>query len=94
MSKGKGFAGAMKPHGFKGQGASHGAHRVHRKPGSIGQCATPARVLFKGVRMAGHTGGTKVTTLNLEIVRADPEQEVILVRGAVPGPKGRVCATP
>jgi large subunit ribosomal protein L3 len=89
VSKGKGFAGAMKRHGFKGQGASHGAHRVHRKPGSIGQCATPARV-FKGVRMAGRTGGTKVTTLNLEVVRSDPEQEVILVRGAVPGPKGGV----
>ena len=89
VSKGKGFAGAMKRHGFKGQGASHGAHRVHRKPGSIGQCATPARV-FKGVRMAGRTGGTQVTTLNLEVVKADPEQEVILVRGAVPGPKGGV----
>lgn len=89
VSKGKGFAGPMKRHGFKGQPASHGAHRVHRMPGSIGQCATPARV-FKGVRMAGRTGGTKVTTLNLEVVKADPEQEVILVRGAVPGPKGSV----
>ncbi len=89
VSKGKGFAGGMKRHGFKGQPASHGAHRVHRKPGSIGQCATPARV-FKGVKMAGRMGGTKVTTLNLEIVRADPDQEVILVRGAVPGPKGGV----
>ena len=89
VSKGKGFAGAMKRHGFKGQGASHGAHRVHRKPGSIGQCATPARV-FKGVRMAGRTGGTKVTTLKLEVVKADTDQEVILVRGAVPGPTGGV----
>ena len=89
VSKGKGFAGAMKRHGFKGQGASHGAHRVHRKPGSIGQCATTARV-FKGVRMAGRTGGTKVTTLNLEVVKADTDQEVILVRGAVPGPTGAV----
>lgn len=89
VSKGKGFAGAMKRHGFKGQPASHGAHRVHRKPGSIGQCATPARV-FKGVRMAGRTGGTKVTTLNLEVVKADTDQEVILVRGAVPGPTGGV----
>lgn len=89
VSKGKGFAGPMKRHGFKGQGASHGAHRVHRMPGSIGQCATPARV-FKGVRMAGRTGGTKVTTLNLEVVRSDSDQEVILVRGAVPGPKGGV----
>ena len=89
VSKGKGFAGAMKRHGFKGQPASPGAHRVHRKPGSIGQCATPARV-FKGVRMAGRTGGTKVTTLNLEVVKADTDQEVILVRGAVPGPTGGV----
>lgn len=89
VSKGKGFAGPMKRHGFKGQPASHGAHRVHRMPGSIGQCATPARV-FKGVRMAGRTGGTKVTTLNLQVVKADPEQEVILVRGSVPGPKGSV----
>ncbi|MBS1837597.1 MAG: 50S ribosomal protein L3 [Actinobacteria bacterium] len=89
VSKGKGFAGPMKRHGFKGQGASHGAHRVHRMPGSIGQCATPARV-FKGVRMAGRTGGTKVTTLNLEVVRIDTDQDVILVRGAVPGPKGGV----
>lgn len=89
VSKGKGFSGAMKRHNFKGQPASHGAHRVHRKPGAIGQCATPARV-FKGVRMAGRDGGTKVTTLNLEVVKADTEQEVILVRGAVPGPKGGV----
>lgn len=89
VSKGKGFAGAMKRHGFAGQRASHGAHRVHRAPGSIGQCATPARV-FKGVRMAGRTGGTKVTTLNLEVVKADTDQEVILVRGAVPGPTGGV----
>jgi large subunit ribosomal protein L3 len=87
ISKGKGFAGTMKRHNFKGQGASHGAHRVHRMPGSIGQCATPARV-FKGVRMAGRMGAEKVTTLNLEVVRADAEGEVLLVRGAVPGPKG------
>ena len=88
-SKGKGFAGTMKRHGFKGQGASHGAHRVHRKPGAVGQCATPSRV-FKGVRMAGRMGGTKVTTLNLEVVRSDPDQQVVLVKGAVPGPKGGV----
>lgn len=95
VSKGKGFAGAMKRHGFKGQGASHGAHRVHRKPGSIGQCATPARV-FKGVRMAGRTGGTKVTTLNLEVVKADTDQEVILVRVRCPAPRAGscCCATP
>lgn len=89
VSKGKGFAGTMKRHGFSGQPASHGAHRVHRKPGAIGQCATPSRV-FKGVKMAGRMGGTKVTTLNLEIVRADPDQQVVLVKGAVPGPKGGV----
>lgn len=89
VSKGKGFAGTMKRHGFSGQPASHGAHRVHRKPGAIGQCATPSRV-FKGVKMAGRMGGTKVTTLNLEIVRADPDRQVVLVKGAVPGPKGGV----
>ena len=89
VSKGKGFAGPMKRHGFAGQPASHGAHRVHRMPGSIGQCATPSRV-FKGVRMAGRMGGTQVTTLNLEIVRVDVEQGVVLVKGAVPGPRGGV----
>jgi large subunit ribosomal protein L3 len=87
VSKGKGFAGAMKRHGFKGQRASHGAHRVHRKPGSVGQCATPARV-FKGKRMAGRMGGDKVTTLNLTVVSADAERNLLLVKGAVPGPKG------
>ncbi len=87
VSKGKGFAGVMKRHNFKGQPASHGAHRVHRKPGAVGQCATPARV-FKGVRMAGRMGAAQVTTLNLEVVRADAEQQVVLVRGAVPGPRG------
>jgi large subunit ribosomal protein L3 len=89
ISRGKGFAGTMKRHGFSGQGASHGAHRVHRKPGAVGQCATPSRV-FKGVRMAGRMGGTQVTTLNLEVVRADIDQQVLLVKGAVPGPKGGV----
>ena len=89
VSRGKGFTGVMKRHGFKGQGASHGAHRIHRMPGSIGQCATPARV-FKGVRMAGRSGGGRVTTLNLEVVRSDPDQGVLLVKGAVPGPRGGV----
>ncbi len=89
VSKGKGFAGAMKRHGFKGQPASHGAHRVHRKPGAIGQCATPARV-FKGTRMAGRMGAEQVTTLNLTVVRADTDQQVLLVRGSVPGPRGGV----
>ncbi len=87
VSKGKGFAGAMKRHGFKGLPASHGAHKVHRKPGSVGQCATPSRV-FKGKKMPGRMGGTKVTTLNLEVVRADADQNIVLVRGSVPGPKG------
>jgi large subunit ribosomal protein L3 len=87
VSKGKGFAGGMKRHNFKGQGASHGNHKKHRSPGSIGACATPSRV-FKGTRMAGRMGGHQVTTLNLEIVQADSERELILVKGAVPGPRG------
>jgi large subunit ribosomal protein L3 len=87
VSKGKGFAGVMKRHGFAGQKASHGAHRIHRAPGAIGSCATPSRV-FKGQRMAGRMGGQKVTTLNLQVVRADAERGLLLVRGAVPGPKG------
>lgn len=89
VSKGKGFAGTMKRHNFAGQRASHGAHRVHRAPGSIGACATPARV-FKGTRMAGRMGNEKVTTLNLRVVSTDPEKNLLLVRGAVPGPKGGV----
>ena len=87
VSKGKGFAGVMKRHGFAGQRASHGAHRVHRAPGAIGQCATPARV-FKGQRMAGRMGGDKVTTMNLTVVSADAEKNLLLIKGAVPGPKG------
>lgn len=87
VSKGKGFAGVMKRHGFAGQRASHGAHRVHRKPGSVGQCATPARV-FKGKKMAGRMGAEKVTTLNLTVVQSDQERNLLLVKGAVPGPKG------
>ena len=87
VSKGKGFTGVMKRHGFSGQKASHGAHRIHRAPGAIGSCATPARV-FKGQRMAGRTGGEKVTTLNLQVVRADAERNLLLIKGAVPGPKG------
>jgi large subunit ribosomal protein L3 len=87
ISKGKGFAGAMKRHNFKGQGAAHGNHKKHRAPGSIGGCATPARV-FRGTKMPGRLGGGKVTTLNLEVVEADPERELILVKGAVPGPRG------
>jgi len=89
VSKGKGFAGVMKRHNFSGQKASHGAHRVHRAPGAIGACATPSRV-FKGTRMAGRMGAEKVTTLNLTVVEADSERELLLVRGSVPGPKGGV----
>ncbi|HZU81223.1 MAG TPA: 50S ribosomal protein L3 [Acidimicrobiales bacterium] len=89
VSKGKGFAGGMKRHNFKGQGAAHGNHKKHRAPGSIGACATPARV-FKGTRMAGRLGGHQVTALNLEVVQADPERELILVKGAIPGPRGGV----
>lgn len=87
ISKGKGFAGVMKRHNFSGQKASHGAHRIHRAPGSIGACATPARV-FKGTRMAGRMGNEKVTTLNLRVVSVDAEKNLLLIRGAVPGPKG------
>ena len=87
VSKGKGFSGPMKRHNFKGQGASHGNHKKHRAPGAVGACATPARV-FKGTRMAGQLGNQKVTTLNLEVVEADPERELLLVKGAVPGPRG------
>lgn len=87
VSKGKGFTGTMKRHNFSGQKASHGAKRVHRKPGSVGNAATPARV-FKGKRMAGRSGGTTTTTLNLTLVRIDTERNILLVKGAVPGPKG------
>lgn len=87
VSKGKGFAGAMKRHNFAGQRASHGAHRVHRKPGAIGQCATPSRV-FKGKKMPGRMGAEQVTTQNLKVVRADAGEELILVKGSVPGPRG------
>ena len=86
-SKGKGFAGVMKRHGFHGVGASHGAHRNHRKPGSIGGCATPGRV-FRGMRMAGHMGTDRVTTQNLKVHAVDMEKGLILIKGAVPGPKG------
>lgn len=88
-SKGKGFTGGMKRHNFKGQGASHGNHKHHRAPGSVGACATPARV-FKGTRMAGRVGNEKVTTLNLEVVSADAERNLLLIKGAVPGPRGGI----
>jgi large subunit ribosomal protein L3 len=89
VSKGKGFAGGMKRHNFKGQGGAHGNHKHHRAPGSIGACATPSRV-FKGTRMAGRMGGGQVTTTNLEVVAVDVERHLILVKGAVPGPRGGV----
>jgi large subunit ribosomal protein L3 len=86
-SKGKGFAGPMKRHGFAGLGASHGAHKVHRAPGSIGACATPSRV-FPGTRMAGRLGGSRVTIQSLELVGVDTERNLLLVKGAIPGPNG------
>lgn len=86
-TKGKGFAGTMKRHGFSGVGASHGAHRNHRKPGSIGACATPGRV-FKGLRMAGRMGTVRHTTQGLKVHAVDPERGLLLIKGAVPGPKG------
>jgi len=89
ISKGKGFAGVIKRHGFKGQGASHGVHKVHRAPGAIGACATPARV-FRGKRMPGRMGGEQTTILNLEVVSVDAERNVLLLKGAIPGPKGSV----
>ena len=87
VSKGKGFAGPMKRHGFKGLSSSHGTERKHRSPGAIGACATPSRV-FKGMPMAGQMGNQRVTVLNLEVVQADAERNLLLLRGAVPGPSG------
>jgi large subunit ribosomal protein L3 len=88
-SKGKGFAGVMKRHNFKGVSASHGSHRNHRKPGSIGASSTPSRV-FKGMRMAGRMGGERVTVLNLTVHAVDAEKGLLLVKGAVPGARGRI----
>jgi len=88
-SKGKGFAGHMKRHGFHGVGASHGAHRNHRKPGSIGMSSTPGRV-FKGMRMAGRMGTDRVTAQNLILHAIDAERGLLLIKGAVPGPKGQL----
>jgi large subunit ribosomal protein L3 len=87
VSKGKGFSGVMKRHGFSGLRGSHGVHKKHRSPGAIGACATPSRV-FKGMRMAGQAGNQRTTVLNLEVVQADPERGLLLVKGAVPGPNG------
>ena len=87
VSKGKGTSGVMRRHGFSGLRGSHGVHKKHRHPGAIGACATPSRV-FKGMRMAGQHGNTRVTVLNLEVVQVDPERGLLLVKGAVPGPRG------
>ena len=87
VSRGKGFSGVMRRHGFSGLGSSHGTEKKHRSPGSIGACATPSRV-FKGMRMAGQHGNQRITVLNLEVVQADPERNLLLVKGAVPGPNG------
>ena len=86
-TKGKGFAGVMKRHGFHGLRASHGVERKHRSPGSIGGCSTPGRV-FKGMRMAGRMGNERQTTLNLKVQAVDAERGLLLIKGAVPGPKG------
>ncbi len=89
VSKGKGFQGVMKRHNFSGQGASHGNHKSHRAPGSIGACATPSRV-FKGMKMAGRMGVDRTTILNLEVVEVDSERSLLLLGGAVPGPNGTI----
>lgn len=89
ISKGHGFSGGMKRYNFKGQGASHGNHMKHRAPGSVGACATPARV-FKGQRMAGQFGHVKKTVQNLQVVQGDAERGLILIKGAIPGPAGAV----
>jgi large subunit ribosomal protein L3 len=86
-TKGKGTAGVMKRHGFHGVSSSHGSHRNHRKPGSIGGCSTPGRV-FKGMRMAGRMGVDKQTTQSLRVVKVDTERGLLLIEGAIPGPKG------
>ncbi|WP_131742099.1 50S ribosomal protein L3 [Actinomadura roseirufa] len=88
-SKGKGTAGVMKRHGFKGLGASHGTQRKHRSPGSIGGCATPGRV-FKGLRMAGRHGNARTTVQNLTVHAVDADKNLLLIKGAVPGPNGGV----
>lgn len=88
ISKGKGFAGSIKRHNFSGGRASHGSH-FHRAPGSVGQCATPSRI-FKGKKLPGHMGAEKITVKNLEVIKVDVEQNLLLVKGAVPGGKGAI----
>jgi large subunit ribosomal protein L3 len=87
VTKGKGFAGVMKRHNFGGLGASHGTERKHRSPGSIGGASTPARV-FRGQKMPGHLGHERVTILNLKVIKVDADRNLMLIRGAVPGPRG------
>ena len=87
VSKGKGFQGVMKRHNFRGQGASHGAHKIHRSPGAIGACATPSRV-FKGTKLPGRMGAERTTVLNLVVVGVDAERNLLVLHGSVPGPKG------
>lgn len=87
VSKGKGYQGVMKRHNFRGQGAGHGVHKVHRSPGAIGACATPARVM-KGTKLPGRMGGERTTVLNLAVVGVDPERNLLVLQGSVPGPKG------
>ena len=87
VSRGKGFAGGMKRHNFKGQGASHGNHKHHRAPGSIGSASYPGRV-FKGLKMAGHMGHERATIKKLRVVRADSDKNLLLVKGSLPGPRG------
>jgi large subunit ribosomal protein L3 len=88
-SKGKGTAGVMKRHGFHGVSASHGSHRNHRKPGSIGGASTPGRV-FKGIKMAGRMGAARTTTQNLTVHAVDTDRGLLLIKGAIPGPKGGI----
>ena len=88
ISKGKGFAGVIKRYNFQGGRASHGSH-FHRAPGAVGQCASPSRV-FKGKKLPGHMGSEKVTVKNLEVIKVDVEQNLLLVKGAVPGGKGAI----
>ena len=94
ISKGKGFAGTIKRHNFRGQDNSHGNSISHRVPGSTGQCQTPGRV-FKGKKMSGHMGDERVSTKNLTVVKVDPKRDLLLIKGAVPGAKGgRVIVKP
>jgi len=90
VSKGKGFAGVIKRHNFHGGPGGHGSH-FHRAPGSIGQCATPSRV-YKGKKLPGHMGSEKVTVKNLEVLKVDPDQNLLIVKGAVPGGKGALVS--